>query len=59
MTFNLQFTDHMSARAGVDKNGPVVKSGDHVRLLDIRASILARLTGTERADVSLMLDLAR
>ena len=45
----------MSERVGIDKNGKVVRPGDRVRLLDIRPTILARLTGTEHADVSSML----
>ena len=45
----------MTSSVGVDKHGSVVTVGDRVRLLDIRPSILARLTGNERGDVSSML----
>ena len=40
---------------GRDRLGQAVKTGDLVRLLAIRPSILKRLTGSEQADVSSML----
>jgi len=45
----------MPNKKGVDRLGQVVEQGDRVRLLAIRPSILKRLTGVERADVSSML----
>ena len=40
---------------GQDRSGNIVEIGDSVRLLAIRPSILARLTGNEHIDVSSML----
>lgn len=45
----------MTATLGRDRNGALVGTGDRVRLLAIRPSILARLAGPERADISSML----
>jgi len=46
----------MTHKPGLDRNGEEVKRGDHVRVLHIRPSILKRLTGCERSDVSSMLN---
>ena len=46
----------MENKPGFDRNGQEVNRGDFVRLLHIRPSILKRLTGSERSDVSSMLD---
>jgi hypothetical protein len=46
---------NMQTTTGVDRSGRVVRIGDRVRLLAIRPSILKRITGKERADVSSML----
>ena len=39
----------------MDRNGKAVTIGDRVRLLEIRPSILKRLSGQEHTDVSSML----
>ena len=46
----------MTHTPGLDRNGEEVKRGDHVRLLHIRPSVLKRLAGSERSDVSSMLN---
>jgi hypothetical protein len=45
----------MTAVLGVDRNGSRVDIGDRVRVLDIRRSILERLTGAELMTVSSIL----
>lgn len=43
-------------QARTDRNGDEVKRGDHVRLIQVRPSILKRLSGSEHSDVSSMLN---
>jgi hypothetical protein len=45
----------MNAATGLDRHGNAVAIGDRVRLLQIRPSILARLSGQEHQDVASML----
>ena len=45
----------MTKKPGIDRFGRIVEIGDKVRLLAIRSSILDRLAGNERTDVSSML----
>jgi hypothetical protein len=46
---------HMSNARGTDRNGAAVAIGDHVRLYEIRPSILKCVAGSEHTDVASML----
>jgi hypothetical protein len=45
----------MINKPGLDRLGQIVKKGDCVRLFAIRPSIIKRLTGSEKSDVSSMI----